>query len=67
MTAFLDLLHRIRGDFIDKIDQSLAPTLEDYLEGNGPSRPLPFESLNLEDLRRESMDSQAFVKACYLP
>ena len=67
MTAFLDLLHRIRGDYISKIDQLLAPTLQDYLEGNGPSRPLPFGLLNLEDLQRESMDSQAFVKACYLP
>jgi hypothetical protein len=33
MTAFLDLLHRIRGDYISKIDQLLAPTLQDYLEG----------------------------------
>jgi hypothetical protein len=63
MTAFFDFLQHIRGDYISKIDQLLAPIFQDYLEGKRPGRLFPFEAMDLEDMQRESMDSQFFVAA----
>jgi hypothetical protein len=59
--AFFDILYKYRGDFIQRVDNLVGPSVTQFVAGQRPERPATLEGWTKKRMREQPMDSEYFV------
>ena len=65
-TVYLDALSELRGDFLQKISESVSQHIPDILYRRDLSWKYVFEKMDEGSLKREPLDSPSFIQFCEL-
>lgn len=64
--TFFDLLYRIRGRYIRRIDMVLEPQAAELVQGKRKTRAVDFERMIISEMEGQPMDSDYFVTLCHI-